>query len=305
MAGDQLSHDNCKKLADLNIWLVNQELGKAAQGLEDTISSRKEADERRRLAEERLLLRQQRQEVLQARKRQEVSACIRIQRAWRIMRNYRINVAPLMSTLRRKMLVDERKRLRDSLNDLRCNVHDLHTLPEDQQRAAKKLQRWWRSELRYRVQAIMDMFDEVGEVRNLMILAATRIQAVYRAKKAGQITDCLRDAKRRQELAADRLFQELKLKSVIAIQSAYRKKRAVKEVQGRRAMMFAAVLSHDTGVELKLVDGGHRSDRKALQDFLTGNGQGGSRSQKGGAAAKGSPRRKRPMTDAKKFRSGD
>eukprot|EP00930_Biecheleria_cincta_P040551 TRINITY_DN2777_c0_g1_i1.p1 TRINITY_DN2777_c0_g1~~TRINITY_DN2777_c0_g1_i1.p1 ORF type:complete len:299 (+),score=43.42 TRINITY_DN2777_c0_g1_i1:116-1012(+) len=287
-------------LADLKLCFVTQELGKATQGLHDTIARHKRAKEQRRLDEERSKIRQQRHEASRVRRRIEVAACIRIQRAWRNTVIYRRSTAPLMSKLKRKLLVDTKRKLKESLVDLRCNVHDLHTLPEDQQWAAMKLQTWWRAVLSNRVQAVMGMFDKVVEVRNRMICAATIIQSAFRAKKAIRRVDVLRDERRLHELEQARLYEELRLKSVITIQSAYRKRSAVKEVQSRRAMMFAAVLSHgneDNSYRLADTVAAQRSERKAVQNFFSGHAPTGTRPTKGGTAAKGTPRRKRPVTD--------
>lgn len=300
LTGDHLDRTSCKTLADLNLWFVKQELGKATQGLQDSISKHQQAEEQRRLDEERTQIRRQRHQAFRMRRRREVAACIRIQRAWRSTLVYRTSVAPLMSTLKRKMLVDTKRKLKDSLVDLRCNVHDLQTLPEDQQWAATKLQTWWRRVLNNRVQAVMGMFDKVVEVRNRMILSATTIQSGFRARKAMQRVSVLRDERKLAEEERARLHQEVRLRSVVTIQSAYRKRSAVKEVQARRAMMFAAVLSHGNDDNAyRLVDSGasHRSERKEMRNFFGGGAPAGTRPPKGGAAAKGTPRRKRPVTD--------
>lgn len=299
VTGNHLPSTSCKTLADLNLWLVKQELGKATQGLQDSIAKHNQAGEQRRLDEKRLQIRQRRHKASLLRRQREVAACVRIQRAWRNTLMYRTTVAPLMSTLKKRLLIDTKRKLKDSLVDLRCNVHDLHTLPEDQQWAAVKLQTWWRRVLNHRVQAVMGTYCKVVEVRNRMIAAATILQSAVRAQKAIRRVWILRDERKLEQEERARLYEELRLKSVVTIQSAYRKRTAVKEVQARRAMMFAAVLSHGNDDNYRLAESSSndRSQRKEIRNFFSAPT--GTRPSKGGAAAKGTPRRKRPVTDRK------
>eukprot|EP00441_Pelagodinium_beii_P045145 CAMPEP_0197625916 /NCGR_PEP_ID=MMETSP1338-20131121/5132_1 /TAXON_ID=43686 ORGANISM="Pelagodinium beii, Strain RCC1491" /NCGR_SAMPLE_ID=MMETSP1338 /ASSEMBLY_ACC=CAM_ASM_000754 /LENGTH=317 /DNA_ID=CAMNT_0043196427 /DNA_START=69 /DNA_END=1020 /DNA_ORIENTATION=- len=294
VAEDQLSEAVHRRLADLKLLVVKQEIDRTKETLEEACTRHAAAaDERRQLAEN-LKERQRRRKEREAERQRRIEAAKMIARNWRSHRLYRMQIAPLWDALSRRALAVSRHDLKTKILDLRRNVHSLFIEDSDKLRAALAIQIWWRDILFRRVEKVEYMYEQVQKVHHEMVAAASRIQAIKRMGLAKERTQYLRQEKIRSEEEAARRAKEIMLKAAVKVQSAYRKNKAIMEVQHRRAQMFAAVLSNGNEAAQdqqanKSGDGGNARSGKA-------QGTTGQRTA-AKATAKGAPKRKRPVSD--------
>jgi len=297
VAEDQLSAGAQRRLADLKLLIVKQELDRTHESLEEACARHAAAAEHRRQEAEDLKERQRLRKEREAERERRHEAAMKIARTWKSNFRFRKQIAPLQDALQRRHLMISRHKLKMKLLDLRRNVHSLYVEDEDKLVAAVTIQLWWRGILFGRVQKVQKMYHMVHKVCQDMISATSRIQAMGRMRFAMKRTQRMREEKMRREEEAVRRAEEVLLNSAIKVQSAYRKNKAIREVQRRRAQMFAAVLANGNespGQEQQankpIEAGAYRSDRKA-------QGASGQRTVAKAAPAKASPKRKRPVSD--------
>jgi len=295
VAEDQLSAGAQQRLADLKLLIVKQELDRTQEDLQEAYARHAAATEQRRQEAEDLKERQRLRKEREAERKRRNEAAKKIAKTWKSNYLFRKQIAPLQDALQRRALTQSRHKLRTKLLDLRRNVHSLYIEDGDKLLAAVTIQDWWRGILFRRVEKVEKVYHKVQEVCQTMIAATSRIQALGRMRAAKRRTAAMREERMRSEEEAARRAEEVLLNSAIKVQSAYRKNKAIREVQRRRAQMFAAVLANGNENpgqdQAKPIDAGaYRSDRKA-------QGASGQRTVAKASPAKTAPKRKRPVSD--------
>lgn len=141
----------------------------------------------------------------------------------------------VLEAKRKEELQKSRVALEDTMLGLHQNIHDLAFLHEDRNNAAMRLQKWWRGVLAKRVVAIISLRHHLLQVATRMAKAATRISVIARGRQARMGCFRLRLEKEHRVQQAKKRQHDHMIRSVIKLQSHIRRRRAMKNIQERRA----------------------------------------------------------------------
>jgi len=141
----------------------------------------------------------------------------------------------VLEAKRKKELQKSRVALTDTMLGLHQNIHDLAFLQEDRHNAATRLQKWWRGVFAKRVVAIITLRHYLVEVASRMAKAATQISAIARGRQARMGCFRLRLEKEHRVQQAKKRQNDHMIRSIIKLQSHVRRRRAMKNIQERKA----------------------------------------------------------------------
>lgn len=141
----------------------------------------------------------------------------------------------VLEAKRKKELQKSRVALEDTMLGLHQNIHDLAFLQEDRRNAATRLQKWWRGVLAKRVVAIINLRHQLVQVASQMAKAATQISAIARGRQARRGCFQLRLQKEQRNQQAEKRQNDHMIRSIIKLQSHVRRRRAMKNIQERKA----------------------------------------------------------------------
>mmetsp|Transcript_109586 Transcript_109586/g.341527 ORF Transcript_109586/g.341527 Transcript_109586/m.341527 type:complete len:266 (-) Transcript_109586:75-872(-) len=147
----------------------------------------------------------------------------------------RKRVLPVAEDERRRQEITEgHARLEASLRDLRHTCHGLAFLEGDRERAAAKIQVWWRSLLVDRVFLVLRMHRSIEEILEKMDRNAISIQSRYRGHVVRKLIEGLKVERAERVRQAEHAHSERTNRLATRIQAVVRAMMATREVSDRR-----------------------------------------------------------------------
>jgi len=134
-------------------------------------------------------------------------------------------------------LAEGRVRLEAALRDLRRTCHSLAYLEGDRERAAARLQAWWRTRLIVRITSIMQIHRKLLALMQTLDYKATSIQRRYRGHIVRKLIEHVRVEKEERDRKAEQAQSERTNRLATRIQAVARSMMASREVSSRRKTM--------------------------------------------------------------------
>jgi len=222
------------RLRELRAARLSEELAYTMADLGKVRSLHKRNADRRRREADAAREKERRYQELLARQKIREEAATRIQAAVRRMWVVRFVLPEVADAYRLKLLEAGRVELAGSLMSLRHTMHGLLYLDDHVERAATRIQAWWRGVLAVRVVSVLRIRRKMEEVHEIMGRAAGRVQARARGLRGRAACRRMRREMEERRLKVEREEHERMVRMVIKLQTWVRCSHAKREANRRR-----------------------------------------------------------------------